>query len=107
MIYIYYGHYEYHNAPLQTRAQYEVEVLDPSYIPTISEEMALFDEKLKYMYAVFEQTLLTVKGKALVRTHQKTCNAHSSTRSFRSIHSCLQRPPWNPQHYCPTSQHQT
>src|SRR5687767_90441 len=31
--------------------------------------------KQKYMYVVFEKTLLTDKGKALVRAHQKTYNA--------------------------------
>ena len=35
-----------------------------------SVKAALFDEKQKYMYAVFEKTLLTDKGKALVRAYQ-------------------------------------
>lgn len=50
----------------QARAQDVSEVLDPSYKPTNPAESMLFDEKQKYMYAVFEKTLLTDKGKALV-----------------------------------------
>jgi hypothetical protein len=59
----------------QARAQDVHDVLDPSYTPITVEETELFEEKLKYMYAVFEKTLLTDKGKALVRAHQKTYNA--------------------------------
>ena len=54
----------------QARAQDVADVLNPSYTPTNAEEAALFDKKQKYMYAVFEKTLLTDKGKALVHAHQ-------------------------------------
>jgi len=53
------------------------EVLEPSYVPTTTDEKDLFSEKQKYMYAVFERTLLTDKGKALVRTYQKTFDAQT------------------------------
>ncbi|HEY9709440.1 MAG TPA: hypothetical protein V6D48_14650 [Oculatellaceae cyanobacterium] len=59
----------------QARAQDVEEVLNPSYIPTTKEETDLFGEKQKFMYAVFEKTLLTDKGKALVRAYQKTYDA--------------------------------
>ena len=59
----------------QARAQDIVEVLDPSYIPTTTEDAALFLEKQKFMYAGFEKTLLTDKGKALVRKHQHSFDA--------------------------------
>src|SRR5688572_19189780 len=55
----------------QARAQDIVEVLDPAYyIPATADDAALFLEKQKFMYAVFEKTLHTDKGKALVRKHQ-------------------------------------
>ena len=39
--------------------------------------MQLFLEQQKFMYAVFEKTLLTDKGKALVRAYQQTFDAQS------------------------------
>ena len=54
----------------QARAQDVDDVLDPSFVPTSASDKALFAEKQKYMYAVFEKTLLTDKGKALVRKYQ-------------------------------------
>ena len=51
----------------QARAQDLFEVLDPTFVPIGPEGQALFKEKQKYMYAVFERTLLSDKGKALVR----------------------------------------
>ena len=53
----------------QTNYQDVADVLDPSYVPRLAEDIALFEEKQKYMYAVFERTLLSDKGKALVREH--------------------------------------
>ena len=67
----------------QARAQDVEEVLDPSYLPTTSDEISLFGEKQKYMYAVFEKTLLTDKGKALVRFYQKTYDAQSIYRELQ------------------------
>ena len=52
------------------RAQDVAEILDGAYNPTSTEEKALFDAKQKYMYAVFEKTLLTDQGKAFVREHE-------------------------------------
>ena len=66
----------WHRATMaQTRAQDVADVLDPTYTPSNPTEIALFDEKQKYMYAVFEKTLLTDKGKALVWAHQRKYNA--------------------------------
>jgi hypothetical protein len=53
----------------QARAQDLSEVLDDNYVPVTPTDQALFQEKKKYMYAVFERTLLSDKGKALVREH--------------------------------------
>ena len=59
----------------QARAQDVADVLNHNYTPSNTDEAALFDEKQKYMYAVFEKTLLTDKGKALVRAHQRKYDA--------------------------------
>ena len=61
----------------QARAQDLDDVLNISYVPTTKEEILLFNEKKKFMYAVFEKTLLTDKGKALVRAHQSTYDAQT------------------------------
>ena len=59
----------------QARTQDIEDVLKPSFIPVTIEDIQLFEEKQKFMYAVFEKTLLTDKGKALVRQHQQSFNA--------------------------------
>ena len=51
----------------QAHAQDVSEVLKSAYKPSAGVQKELFDHKQKYMYAVFEKTLLTDKGKALVR----------------------------------------
>jgi hypothetical protein len=53
----------------QARAQDLIEVLTASYVAVIPADRSLFEEKQKYMYAVFERTLLSNKGKALVCEH--------------------------------------
>lgn len=50
----------------QAHAQGVADVLDASFKPSTSEDKELFREKQVLMYAVFEQTLKTDKGKALV-----------------------------------------
>ena len=53
----------------QAWAQDLSDVLNPSFTPTTIEDADLFQEKQKFMYAVFEKTLLTDKRKALVCQH--------------------------------------
>lgn len=59
----------------QARAQDIIEVLDTTYTPKTVEDMHLFIEKQKFMYAVFKKTLLTNKGKALVCQNQHSFDA--------------------------------
>ena len=66
----------------QARAQDIAHVLDPSYIPQNQAARDLFVEQQKFMYAVFEKTLLTDKGKALVRQHQHTFDAQAIYREL-------------------------
>jgi hypothetical protein len=56
----------------QARMQDVQEVLDPTYVPSTPTLIALFAEKQKFMYAVFDTTLLTDQGKAYVRQYTDT-----------------------------------
>ena len=66
----------------QARAQDIADVLDPTYAPPSPDDIALFVEKQKFMYAVFEKTLQTDKGKALVRHYQETFDAQAIYREL-------------------------
>ena len=61
----------------QANAQDVADVLDPTYIPPTPDHVALFIEQQKFMYAVFEKTLQTDKGKALVRLYHSTFDAQT------------------------------
>ena len=55
------------NTITQARAQDVSEMLDPIYVTKTEENRALFfDEKQKYMFAVFEKNLLTNQEKAIL-----------------------------------------
>ena len=53
----------------QARAQDVHNVVNPNYKPMTQEEMDLFVEQQKYVYAVLESKVLTDFGKSLVRDH--------------------------------------
>jgi hypothetical protein len=55
----------------QTCYQDVDDVLDSSYVPNTAEDIALFNEKQKYMYSVLGRILQTAEGKVIVRS----CNA--------------------------------
>ena len=57
------------------RAQGVEHVLDSTYKPINHDEIALFNEKQKYMYSVFERCLQSDKGKSLVRSCEATYDA--------------------------------
>jgi hypothetical protein len=61
----------------QARTQDVADVLDPAYAPSQVEDKLLFEEKQKYLYAVFEQKLQTDKGKALVHEYEVTSGAQA------------------------------
>ena len=65
------------NTISQARAQGLEDVLDEKFKPTTAQEQELFNEKQKFMYAVFESTLKTDTGKSTVRKYQKTYDAQS------------------------------
>jgi len=55
-----------HSTMAQAQAQDVAEILDSSYIPNTQDEKDLFEEKQKYMFAVFEQMLQTDTGKVII-----------------------------------------
>ncbi len=52
-------------------------ILDPNFTPIDRDDKILFDEQQKYVYAIFVRTLLTDKGKSIVRKHQDDNDAQS------------------------------
>jgi hypothetical protein len=66
-----------HSTLAQARPQDVAEVLDSAFTPTTPDEIALCNEKKKFMYAVFEHTLPTDQGKALVRNHDNDFDAQA------------------------------
>ena len=68
----------------QARAQDVSEVLNPKYEPQDDAEKQLFDEKQKYMFAVFEKNLLTDQGKSLVREYADNYDAQRIYSELRS-----------------------
>jgi hypothetical protein len=76
----------------QARMQDVSEVLDPTYVPSTPTMRLLFDEKQKFMYAVFDTVLQNDQGKAYVRQYTDTFDAQKvykllceySTRSTKS-----------------------
>ena len=64
------------------------DVLDFNYIPSNQHEPDLLDKKQKYMYAMFEKTLMTDKDKALVWMNQHHYNAQQIYKVLK-IMPCL------------------
>ncbi len=66
----------------QARYQGVDDILNPTYKPTTTEDIALFDEKQKYMYSVFERILQTDEGKVIVRSHDDDHDAQDIYAEF-------------------------
>jgi hypothetical protein len=69
----------------QTCYQDVDDVLDPTYVPTTNEDIALFEEKQKYMYLVLEKILQTDEGKVVVRSHDADRNAQLIYSEFLQL----------------------
>ena len=61
----------------QARAQNVEIILDPTYKPSTIADVAIHDQRQKYMYSVFAKILQTDKGKALVRKHEDDYDAQA------------------------------
>lgn len=58
------------------------DVFNPNYKPRTSDDMALFVEKQKFVYSVFESVLKTDMGKYIVRQHEDDFNAQEVFRKL-------------------------
>jgi hypothetical protein len=67
-------------------AQAVSEVLDDSYIPITPDDIALFQEKQKYLYAVLESKVLTDRGKALLWDHEHDFDAQKVYQTLKAYH---------------------
>jgi hypothetical protein len=70
----------------QAVAQDVSEVLDETYVPKTSDDIALFTEKQKYIYAVLESKVLTDRGKAIIRDHEHDFDAQQAYQKIKSYH---------------------
>ena len=70
----------------QARAQGVSKVLDENYTPTTPQETELFDEMQKFMYAVLDATVLTDRGRAIVRAHEETYDAQTVYKELKRYH---------------------
>jgi hypothetical protein len=70
----------------QARAQDVSEVLDPSYVPVTQDDMNLFAEKQKFLYAVLETKVLTDRGKSIIRDHEEDFNAQQVYKKLKEYH---------------------
>jgi hypothetical protein len=70
----------------QARAQDVMQVLDPVYKPTSLDEIDLFNEKQKYVYAILGQKVLTDRGKAIVRNHEHDYDAQKVYQELKDHH---------------------
>jgi hypothetical protein len=67
------------------------QVLEDKYVPVLPDEVALFSKKNKYLYAVFEQTLLSDKGKAIVQAYEDTFDAQKVIKEMYDYCNCSTR----------------
>jgi hypothetical protein len=70
----------------QATAQAVSEVLDDSYVPIALDDIALFQEKQKCLYAVLESKVLTDRGKALIRDHEHDIDAQKVYQKLKAYH---------------------
>ena len=57
-------------------------VINPSYVPTSNDDIALFAEQQKFMYDIWASILRTPMGKHFVRLHESTRDAQAVWRDY-------------------------
>ena len=62
----------------QARAQGVENILDSGYVPTTSDERALFSEQQKYMMSVLDSTVRTDRGKDIIREYLLSGDAQAA-----------------------------
>jgi hypothetical protein len=69
------------------RSQCVDNVLNPTYVPTTTDEIELFDRQQAYMYTVVQLTMQTDKGQELVRDYEDTYNAQKVYADITAYHA--------------------
>ena len=69
-----------------SRSQFTENVLDDAYVPNTPEDALLFDAQQKYMYSVFDKTILTDRGKEIVRKYETTYDAQKVYKELYDHH---------------------
>jgi hypothetical protein len=70
----------------QTTAQDFSEFLDQNYVPLSADDIALFTEKPKFVYALLESKVLTDRGKSIIRDHEHDFDAQKVYQKIKSYH---------------------
>jgi Reverse transcriptase (RNA-dependent DNA polymerase) len=70
----------------QAVAQDVAEVLDDKYVPSTADDIAVFHEKQKFLYAVLESKVLTDRGKAIIRDHEHDYDAQKAYIKIKDYH---------------------
>ena len=70
----------------QAMAQDVSDVLNETYVPVSLDDIALFAEKQKYVYAVLESKVLTDRGKSIIRDHEHDFDAQKVYQKIKSYH---------------------
>jgi hypothetical protein len=70
----------------QARAQDVSDVLDENYKPVTPTDIALFEEKKKYLYAILESKVEMAKGRAIIRKHESSYDAKAAYAELSKYH---------------------
>jgi glucose-6-phosphate 1-dehydrogenase len=68
------------------RAQGLSDVLNPKHVPQTTTAYDLFREKQKFLYAVLEAKVETVKGKSIIRQYESTYDAKKAYKRLEEHH---------------------
>ena len=70
----------------QAVAQDVADVLNETYVPSTADDIALFAEKQKFVYAVLESKVQTDRGKAIIRDHEHDFDAQQVYKKLKNYH---------------------
>ena len=76
----------YRSFNTQAAAQDVAEVLDESYVPITADDIALFAEKQKYVYAVLKSKVSTDRGKSIISEHDHDFDAQKVYQKLKEYH---------------------
>ena len=63
------------------------DILKQNYVPISADEIALFVEKKKFLYAVLKSKILPDRGKAIIRDHEHDFNSQKVYQRIKKSNS--------------------